>query len=54
MEPKESNAISHLVIQATKITLILQDSKVNVGVRSIAYAIAKAEKKWWVETAHPP
>ena len=47
MEPKESSGISHLIIQATEMTSILQDSEVNVGVRNIAYAIAKAEKKWW-------
>ncbi|RVX06693.1 Uncharacterized protein CK203_029515 [Vitis vinifera] len=25
----------------------VEDSKCNVGVRSIVYVIAKAEKKWW-------
>lgn len=47
MELRGSNEISHLVNQAAEMMLILQDSKCNVGVRSIVYVIAKAEKKWW-------
>lgn len=42
-----SSTLPHSVNQVTEMTLILQDSKFNVGVRSIVYVIAKAEKKWW-------